>query len=125
MVMQERQYQPGERVPGTEYVVVRLEAQGGHGALYLVRHHFLEKKIQMLKTLRAFEPNAELIERLKREAQMLAGIEHPHIVSVTSGGLTDEKHPRPYFVMERLKGRSLAQIIPPHPKGSASTRRSR
>ncbi len=117
MVMQERQYQPGERVPGTEYVVVRLEAQGGHGALYLVRHHFLEKKIQMLKTLRAFEPNAELIERLKREAQMLAGMEHPHIVSVTSGGLTDEKHPRPYFVMERLKGRSLAQIIPAAPEG--------
>jgi serine/threonine protein kinase len=117
MEREERQYKPGERVPGTEYVVVRLEAEGGHGALYLVRHHFLEKKIQMLKTLRGFEPSADLIERLKREAQMLAAMDHPHIVSVTSGGLTDEKHPRPYFVMERLKGRSLAQILPEAPQG--------
>jgi serine/threonine-protein kinase len=117
MAESERQYQPGERVPGTEYVVIRLEAQGGHGALYLVRHHFLEKKIQMLKTLRGFEPNSELIERLKREAQMLAAMDHPHIVSVTSGGLTDERHPRPYFVMERLRGRSLAQILPSAPEG--------
>jgi serine/threonine-protein kinase len=113
----ERQYRPGERVPGTEYVVVRLEAEGGHGALYLVKHHFLEKKIQMLKTLRGFEPSKDLIERLKREAQMLAAMDHPHIVSVTSGGLTDEKQPRPYFVMERLKGRSLAQILPEAPEG--------
>ncbi len=113
----ERQYTPGERVPGTEYVVIRLEAEGGHGALYLVRHHFLEKKIQMLKTLRAFEPSKDLIERLKREAQMLAAMDHPHIVSVTSGGLTDEKEPRPYFVMERLKGRSLAQVLPEAPEG--------
>jgi serine/threonine protein kinase len=115
--MEERQYRPGERVPGTEYVVVRLEAEGGHGALYLVKHHFLEKKIQMLKTLRRFEPSAELVDRLKREAQMLAAMDHPHIVSVTSGGLTDEKNPRPYFVMERLKGRSLAQVLPEAPEG--------
>jgi serine/threonine protein kinase len=114
---EERQYRPGERVPGTEYVVVRLEAEGGHGALYLVRHHFLEKKVQMLKTLRGFEPSKDLIERLKREAQMLAAMDHPHIVSVTSGGLTDERNPRPYFVMERLKGRSLAQILPEAPEG--------
>jgi serine/threonine-protein kinase len=113
----ERQYRPGERVPGTEYVVIRLEAEGGHGALYLVRHHFLEKKVQMLKTLRTFTPSKDLVERLKREAQMLAAMDHPHIVSVTSGGLTDEKHPRPYFVMERLKGRSLAQILPEAPEG--------
>jgi len=117
MEREERQYRPGERVPGTEYVVVRLEAEGGHGALYLVRHHFLEKKIQMLKTLRGFEPSRDLIERLKREAQMLAAMDHPHIVSVTSGGLTDEQNPRPYFVMERLKGRSLAQILPEAPEG--------
>jgi len=113
----DRHYRAGERVPGTEYVVVRLEAEGGHGALYLVRHHFLEKKLQMLKTLRSFEPSVDLVERLKREAQMLAGMDHPHIVSVTSGGLTDEKTPRPYFVMERLKGRSLADIVPEAPQG--------
>jgi serine/threonine protein kinase len=108
----DREYESGERIPGTEYVVIRLEARGGHGALYLVRHHFLDRKIQMLKTLRAFEPNRDLTERLKREAQMLAGMDHPHIVSVVSGGLTDEPKPRPYFVMDRLRGRSLANVLP-------------
>ena len=83
----ERQYKPGERVPGTEYVVVRLEAEGGHGALYLVRHHFLEKKVQMLKTLRSIEPSTDLVERLKREAQMLASIRHPGVVEVRGKGL--------------------------------------
>ena len=77
----------------------------------------------MLKTLRGIEPSKDLIERLKREAQMLAAMDHPHIVSVTSGGITDEKQPRPYFVMERLKGRSLAESSPRRPRGSAWTRR--
>jgi serine/threonine protein kinase len=113
----DREYAPGERIPGTEYIVIRLEARGGHGALYLVRHHFLEKKIQMLKTLRALEPNPDLTARLKREAQMLAGMQHPNIVSVVSGGITDEPDPRPYFVMERLRGYSLASILPNAPQG--------
>jgi serine/threonine protein kinase len=113
----DRDYADGERIPGTEYIVTRLVARGGHGALYLVRHHYLEKKMLMLKTLRAIEPNRELVERLKREAQVLAGMEHPHIVSVVSGGLTDEPSPRPYFVMERLKGRSLANVLPAARRG--------
>jgi serine/threonine protein kinase len=113
----DRDYADGERIPGTEYIVTRLVARGGHGALYLVRHHYLEKKMLMLKTLRAIEPNRELVERLKREAQVLAGMEHPHIVSVVSGGLTDEPSPRPYFVMERLKGRSLANVLPAAKRG--------
>jgi serine/threonine protein kinase len=113
----DRDYAQGERIPGTEYIVNRLVARGGHGALYLVRHHYLEKKMLMLKTLRAVEPNRELVERLKREAQVLAGMEHPHIVSVVSGGLTDEPSPRPYFVMERLKGRSLANVLPAAKRG--------
>jgi serine/threonine protein kinase len=107
----DREYTPGERIPGTEYIVIRLEARGGHGALYLVRHHFLEKKLQMLKTLRALEPNPDLMARLKREAQLLAGMQHPNIVSVVGGGITDEPDPRPYFVMERLRGYSLASIL--------------
>ncbi len=113
----DREYAPGERIPGTEYVVIGLVARGGHGALYLVRHYFLEKKIYMLKTLRALEPSSDLAERLTREAKMLAGINHPHIVSVVSGGITDEPEPRPYFVMERLQGCSLASIQGDTPEG--------
>ena len=114
-------YAPGERISGSEFVVIRELARGGHGILYLVRHHFLEKKIYVLKTVRALDPSPGLAERLKHEAQMLAGFNHKHIVQVVSGGFTDEPVPRPYFVMERACAANLSRTsCPPQPMASGS-----
>jgi serine/threonine-protein kinase len=115
----DRELQPGERIAGTNYVVIRRESGGGHGTLYRVRHHRLERRIFALKVLHAnLRNNAELARRMEREAQIVSAMNHPNIVTVFDAGTTEEvdsasgeSSPRPFLAMEWLKGRSLAQVL--------------
>jgi serine/threonine protein kinase len=110
----DREFKPGERIPGSTWIVIRLLAKGGHGALYLVRHAFLKDKIMVLKTLRSVEPSAQVVERFGREMQVLAGMRHPHVIVVVDGGMTEGL---PWYVMEYLRGCSLATIMEDAPHG--------
>jgi len=49
-----------------------------------------------------------LAGRFLQEARATAGLKHPHIVSITDFGRLPDK--TPYFVMERLVGRNLAEL---------------
>src|SRR5271155_4206250 len=116
--MADRDFQPDEPIKGSIYVVVRVEAKGGHGSLYRVRHHKLKKLISALKILHAhLRDDNEVALRMEQEAQILSAMHHPNIVRVTDAGLTDEvddsgrAYSRPYFVLEWLKGGSLASIL--------------
>lgn len=116
--MADRDFQPDEPIKGSIYVVVRLEAKGGHGSLYRVRHHKLKRLISALKILHAnLKDNREVALRMEQEAQILSAMHHPNIVRVTDAGSTIEvdengrPYSRPYFVLEWLKGRSLASIL--------------
>jgi serine/threonine-protein kinase len=112
-------FPPGERIAGTNYVVIQHESAGGHGSLYRVRHYRLEKLIYALKVLHAnLRSNTDLAIRMEREAHILSAMNHPHIVRVVDAGTTQEIDPvtganisRPFLAMEWLKGRSLAQIL--------------
>jgi len=115
----DRAFPPGERIAGTNYVVIKHESAGGHGSLYRVRHYRLEKLIYALKVLHAnLRSNTDLAIRMEREAHILSAMNHPHIVRVVDAGTTQEIDPitranisRPFLAMEWLKGRSLAQIL--------------
>jgi serine/threonine-protein kinase len=118
MAGEDREFREGARVPGTNYVVIRRESGGGHGTLYRVRHHRIERRIFALKILHAdLRNNAELAKRMEREAQIVGAMNHPNIVTVFDAGTTEEVgpggegRPRPFLAMEWLKGRSLAQIL--------------
>src|SRR5690606_13288740 len=45
------------------------------------------------------------VRRFRRERQLLAELEHPHIARLYDGGATDDG--RPYLVMEAAEGRPL------------------
>jgi serine/threonine protein kinase len=110
----ERSYATEESIPGTEpySVVVRQLGAGGHGTVYLVRHVYLTKKRAVMKVLHAnLSDRKDLADRMEREAQTLAGMDHRNIVGVIDAGLTAETPPRPYFVMEYLRGESLRHLI--------------
>jgi serine/threonine-protein kinase len=112
--MRSQDFSPGDRIPGTKFVVVRKEGEGGHGALYLVRNINLpEAKRFALKILHAdvHARSTDLAERMLREAHVLALIEHPNVVSVLDTGLTEEDEPRPWVLMERLRGRTLRKLL--------------
>ena len=111
-------YQPGDRIPGTSYNYVAPVGSGGHGSVIAVQHAFLKKRRCVMKLLHAEHgTDDDLVRRAIEEAQILAAIDHPNIVSVLDGGITAEARPRPFFVMEALTGMSLHTALRSAPRG--------
>jgi serine/threonine protein kinase len=64
----------------------------------------------VVKTLRdSFAHHAELIRRLRREAEVARVVTHPGIVRVLDEGTLEDGSP--YLVLERLEGECLARIL--------------
>lgn len=111
-------YQQGERIPGTSYNYVAPVGSGGHGSVIAVQHAFLKKRRCVMKLLHAEHgTDDDLVRRAIEEAQILAAIDHPNIVSVLDGGITAEARPRPFFVMEALTGMPLHTALKSAPRG--------
>ena len=57
-----------------------------HTSVYLANHVYLGKKI-ILKTLSALElPDQTFLDRFKREAKILARLDHPNLIKVLDFG---------------------------------------
>jgi serine/threonine protein kinase len=106
-----RDYQPGKRVPGTVYEVVRLIGAGGMGTVYDVEDTTIGKRY-VLKTLHPqLGEREDLARRMQSEARVLARLNHPNIVEVITAGVTGDDLRLPYYVMERLNGQSLRVVL--------------
>src|SRR5215831_2381011 len=46
-------------------------------------------------------------DRFLLEVQILARLQHPHILALLDSGTTDEASPRPYYVMPLIEGETL------------------
>jgi serine/threonine protein kinase len=111
MPMRARDYQPGEHVPGTVYMVVRLIGAGGMGTVYDVEDTSIGKRY-VLKTLHPkLGAREDLARRIQHEARTLARLNHPNIVEVITAGVTADDLRLPYYLMERLSGQSLRVIL--------------
>ena len=88
-----------------KYRFERLLGRGGMGSVYRARDLGLDRTVA-IKVIRAdLLRDAGAHERLKREAQTLARLHHPSIVTVFGfGTLADGS---PYLVMELVKGNDL------------------
>ncbi len=97
---------PGDRVGRFE---IRQEVgRGGFGAVYEALDTELNRVVAV-KTLRFSRERRDLSsEWLKREAEAVARLDHPCIVTLFDVGTSDAG---PYLVMELLRGRTLAQRI--------------
>ncbi len=101
----------GEEIPGTPYRYVSVLGRGGQGTVVEVEHTFLGSRAVMKLLNPQHVDRHDLSGRMRDEARALAAIRHPNIVRVTDGGLTAEKQPRPFFVMEKLDGDTLLAIL--------------
>ncbi|TVP96867.1 MAG: serine/threonine protein kinase [Planctomycetaceae bacterium] len=90
------------------YEIERELGHGGMGVVYLARHQALNRRVA-LKVLRpgeqAFGP---LLRRFREEAQHLAKLRHPNIVSIHDVG---EASGEPYFTMDYIDGESVAAVL--------------
>jgi non-specific serine/threonine protein kinase/serine/threonine-protein kinase len=95
------------------YRIVREIGHGGMGEVYLAERaddHF--RKQVAIKMIRREIASPELLRRFRRERQMLARLEHPHIAGLIDAGLTEEDIP--YLVLEYVAGEPILEYCDRH-----------
>jgi serine/threonine protein kinase len=98
------------------YRLLRRLGRGGAAEVYLGEHVFLNTQAA-IKVLQAPLPEQD-VPAFLREARMIAGLTHPHIIRVLDFGVQDETF---YLVMEYAPKGTLRQIYPPGTRLSQST----
>lgn len=90
------------------YTVRRLLGSGGMGDVYLVQHPRLPR-LDAMKVLReTASANDEFRIRFEREANIAAGLWHPHIVGLHDRG---EFEGRLWITMDYVDGTDAAQLV--------------
>jgi serine/threonine protein kinase len=97
---------PGTRL-GT-YEILTLLGSGGMGEVYRARDTKLGRDVALKILPERLTHDAERIARFRREAQVLATLNHPHICTLFDVGHQDGID---YLVMEYLEGETLADRI--------------
>lgn len=91
-----------------EFEIIREIGRGGMGVVYEARQVSLNRKVALKVLPPAMRSDRRLLTRFQREAEAAARLRHPNIVPVYSIG---ESAGAPFFAMELVEGRSLAEII--------------
>jgi len=90
----------------SRYELLEEISRGGNGVVVKARHRELGALVA-LKLLLQDDPSAEARARFRREAQVLARLDHPNVVGVTDLG---EENGVPYIAMDLIVGRDLGEI---------------
>lgn len=91
----------------SHYRIVEKLGAGGMGEVFLALDTELNRQVALKFLPAALSNDPEVRTRFKREAQALAALNHPHIVTVHS---VAEHEGRPFIVMEHISGKSLREI---------------
>lgn len=79
-----------------------------HGSVYLANHIFLSKKIILKLLLTSDLPDPSRLKRFKREAKILARLDHPAIIKVLDFGTVDDEF---YISFEYFPGDHLRNFL--------------
>jgi eukaryotic-like serine/threonine-protein kinase len=89
---------------GTKYRLLNELASGGMGTVYLAEDTELDRQVA-IKVLNTPELSGDLRQRMVREAQIIAGLEHPGIVPVHDVGELPDG--RVFYAMKYVRGSRL------------------
>ena len=92
----------------TKYTIVKELARGGMGTVYLAEDSELARQVA-IKVLNPEVVDEDDRQRMLREAQVIARLEHPGIVPVHDVGMLDDG--RIYYAMKYVRGRRLDEYI--------------
>jgi len=98
-------YAPGSLRFGA-YALLRLIGRGGMGEVHLAERRDGEFEQRVALKLLPL-PTPGLVRRFRRERQILARLQHPHIARLLDGGVGE--HGVPYFVLEYVEGQPITQ----------------
>ncbi|MCY0991624.1 serine/threonine-protein kinase [Nannocystis sp. ILAH1] len=91
------------------YQVLERIGDGGMGAVYLAEHTTILKKFAIKVLSAQLSLREDHVDRFMREARSASMINHPNVVEITDFGKTPDG--QPFFVMEYLQGKDLAQVL--------------
>src|SRR5690348_6542576 len=97
--------------PGTRlgpYEILALLGQGGMGAVYRAHDTKLQRDVALKTLADAVVLSPDRLARVRREAQVLASLNHPNIGQIL--GLEDAG-PSPVLVLELVEGSTLADLM--------------
>jgi serine/threonine-protein kinase len=90
------------------YPDLELVSRGGMGEIYKARHPTLNHTLAIKVLSSYFKDDPDFNKRFAREAEMMAQLRHPNIITIHDYG---EHNGLPYIVMEYLTGETFSQIL--------------
>jgi serine/threonine protein kinase len=94
--------------PFQDYEILDRVGGGAMGTVFKARH----KRLNRIVALKILKPSLardkRYVDRLRREARIVASLSHPHIVTGYDLGEEGGYH---FFVMEFVEGKSLRQLL--------------
>lgn len=97
-----------EQVFSNRYRIVDRLGSGGMAEVYKAEDTILNRTVALKLLHPRLAHQANFVERLRREAQAAANLNHPNIVNIYDWGNQNDTY---FIVMEYLKGESLKTII--------------
>jgi len=102
-----------ERLQNGRYAILKKLGEGGKGIVYKARDTVLNRVVAV-KMLKSAATDEEAYSRFIREAQAVAKLTHPNIVSIHDIGKEEGKQ---FFVLEYVDGMSLRDLAATYPEG--------
>jgi eukaryotic-like serine/threonine-protein kinase len=90
------------------YEITELLGAGAMGQVYRARDRKLNREVALKVLPASFAVDVDRLDRFKREAQMLAALNHPNIAAIY--GFEDASHEQA-LVLELVDGLTLAEMI--------------
>ncbi len=96
---------PGDVVPG--YEILGLLGKGGMGVVYRARQKSLDRMVALKTVLVSQLSDPSAVQRFEQEAQAVARLMHPHIISAYDFGRHEG---RLFFAMELVEGEDVEKL---------------
>ncbi|MEU3572674.1 protein kinase [Kitasatospora sp. NPDC036755] len=95
------------------YVLQRLLGEGGMASVHLAHDRVLDRQVALKSMHSELGRDDSFKERFRREAQAVARLEHPNIVTVYDSGedVAPDGSSTPYIVMQLIDGMGLREAI--------------
>lgn len=91
-----------------KFEIVSCFKKDEHSAVYLANHIYLEKKVFVKVLNTSTIPDQAITARFKKEAKILAKLEHPNIIKVFDFGTYKEFF---YISFEHFKSKNLRELL--------------
>jgi tRNA A-37 threonylcarbamoyl transferase component Bud32 len=102
-----------EYIQNGRYALLKKLGEGGKGIVYKARDTVLNRVVAV-KVLKSTVTSDEAYSRFMTEAQAVAKLNHPNIVTIHDIGKEDGKQ---FFVLEFVDGESLRDLMQTYPEG--------